>query len=111
MNGSREKIFIGNPYVEKEWGFAGDIMEGIFTLMNQDAVFEAVIGTGIAHSILDFLICCCQIAGIKLEQYVEFGKDFVPEYARLVSNPVTIHGLGWHHVTDLKGLSELMLHN
>lgn len=109
LSGSQEKIFIGDPHVEKEWGFAGDIVEGIFTLVNQDTIFEAAVGTGIAHSIMDFLTCCFQIAGLDMAQHVEFGKNFSPEYKKLISNPATIHSLGWQPVVDLKNLAYLML--
>jgi GDPmannose 4,6-dehydratase len=111
LNGSQEKIFIGDPYVEKEWGFAGDIVEGIFTLVNQSTVFEATIGTGIAHSILEFLFCSFQIAGLDMQKYVEFGKNFSPEYKKLISNPATINSLGWQPVVDLKNLASLMLNS
>ncbi|MDW8347195.1 MAG: GDP-mannose 4,6-dehydratase [Bacteroidia bacterium] len=111
LRGVEEKIFIGDAFVEREWGFAGDIVEGIFTLINQDDIFEAIIGTGIGHTILDFLTCCFQIAQLEIDKYVDFGKDFIPEYKRLVSNPALIHSLGWQHKVNLKNLAYLMLYS
>src|SRR5215510_1449429 len=49
--GSRETLEIGDASVEKEWTFAGDVVAGIWTLVKQDRVFEATIGSGRVHSI------------------------------------------------------------
>ena len=60
-SGSREKITLGDLSVKKEWTFAGDIVEGIFTLVQQDKVFEAVIGSGVPYSIENWLQVCLTI--------------------------------------------------
>src|SRR4029077_7495095 len=44
--GSDEKLEIGDASVVKEWTFAGDTVAGILALVDQDTVFEAVIGSG-----------------------------------------------------------------
>ena len=50
-NGSTEKLELGNIDVKKEFNYAGDIVEAVWVLVNQDTVFEAIIGSGDAHSI------------------------------------------------------------
>jgi GDPmannose 4,6-dehydratase len=107
--GSSEKITIGDASVEKEWAYAKDVAEGMFTLIEQDVVYEATIGTGIAYSINDFLTEAFRQAGLSIENHVEFRSDFQPEYARLVSDPRTMNGLGWKAATSLEQLVELML--
>ena len=107
--GRPEKIRIGDARVEKEWAFAGDIAEGIFTLVSQEQVFEAAIGTGIAHSIMDFLVECFAQANLPMEPHLEFQSHFTPEYARLLSDPKTINGLGWRATTDLSRLVRMLL--
>ncbi len=109
LAGKPEKITIGDATVQKEWAFAQDIVEGIFTLVNQDQVFEATIGTGITHSIMDFLQECFRQANLPTEPYIEFLHNFKSEYPKLVSNPQTIHSLGWQARTDLKQLVEILL--
>ena len=44
--GSTEKLEIGDSSVIKEWTYAGDVVKGIFTLVQQDTVLEANIGSG-----------------------------------------------------------------
>lgn len=109
--GSKEIIQIGDPGVKKEFGFAGDTMEAIWTLVNQENVFEAVIGTGKVYSIKDWLSVCFDLIGKNWEDYTVFKKDFVPEYKILVSNPQLINSLGWHPKTEYRKLAGMMVIN
>lgn len=107
---SDERIVIGDVSVRKEYGFAGDIVNGIWTLVSQNEVFEAVIGTGIAYSVADWLDVCFAKCGLDWHDFVELKKDgFVPEYSVLVSNPKTINDLGWQPNASLEDLAEMML--
>ncbi len=56
--GSNEKLELGDISVEKEWTFAGDVAAAMLTLVRQDTVFEATIGSGNAYSIKDWLEQC-----------------------------------------------------
>ena len=109
LAGQSEIITIGDARVQKEWAFAKDIVEGIFTLINQKQVFEAAIGTGVAHSIMDFLTECFEQVNLPMKSHVEFLSNFTPEYYTLVSNPHTINQLGWKAKTDLKDLVKILL--
>ncbi len=107
--GSAEKLSIGDLSVKKEFGFAGDIVQGIMTLVEQDAVFECVIGTGKAHSIEEWVNICFSNYGLTWQEYVETLPGFTAEYTQLVSNPATIFSLGWRPATDIHSLAKLML--
>jgi GDPmannose 4,6-dehydratase len=107
--GSDEKLELGDISVEKEWAFAGDIAEGMAILAGQDFVFEAVIGTGKAYSIEDWIKICFTSVGHDWRNHVVLRDSFVSEYKRLVSNPRTIFSLGWHPKIDIAELAELML--
>ncbi|MGE0086120.1 MAG: GDP-mannose 4,6-dehydratase [Desulfococcaceae bacterium] len=108
-NGNNGSLELGDISVEKEWTFAGDVAEGILTLMWQDEVMEAVIGSGIKHSVLDWVKECFQIIGKDWREYVRLKEGFVPEYNCLVSDPSTIFSLGWKPKVNLKSLAELMM--
>lgn len=108
--GSHERIRIGDIAVRKEAAFARDIVEGIFTLVNQDNVFEATIGTGLAYSIQDWLEICFAKIGKDWHDFVDVASDgFKPEYHTLVSDPKTIHSLGWTPTVGFDELAEKML--
>lgn len=108
--GGDERLRLGDISVRKEVGFAGDIAEGIFTLVSQDKVFEATIGTGVAYSIQDWLEVCFGKIGRDWRDFVDVAAGgFTPEYQTLVSNPATIRSLGWHPRVGLDALAEMML--
>jgi GDPmannose 4,6-dehydratase len=110
-NGSSELLELGNVDVQKEFGFAGDTVRAVWTLVNQEKVFEAVIGTGESHSIKDWTQSCFENAGKDWTKYVVIKPDFVPEYKILVSDPRVIKSLGWQPKVSFKKLAELMMLN
>lgn len=107
--GSAEKIELGDISVKKEWTFAGDIAEGILTLMEQDKISEAVIGSGEAYSIEQWLDRCFKLIGKDWRDYVTQIENFRPEYKLLVSNPETINSLGWKASTSIDELAKIMI--
>jgi GDPmannose 4,6-dehydratase len=107
--GNANLISLGDISVQKEWGFAGDIARGMATLVDQDDVFEAVIGTGKAYSIEQWLEACFGFFGMDWRPHVTLKDDFTPEYHRLVSNPRTMNSLGWAAKVGFTDLARLML--
>jgi GDPmannose 4,6-dehydratase len=110
-NGSNELLELGNIDVQKEFGFAGDAVEAVWTLVNQEYIFEAVIGTGKAYSIKDWVVSCFESAGKDWKNYVMIKQHFVPEYKILVSNPQIINSLGWQPKVNFEKLVDLMMFN
>jgi GDPmannose 4,6-dehydratase len=107
--GSNEQIELGDISVEKEWTFAGDVARAIFTLINQDAVFEATIGSGSTYSIQDWLNQCFGLIKKNWHDYVRLREGFVPEYKKLVSNPATIRSLGWSPQVGFTELAKMIM--
>jgi len=107
--GSDELIEIGDISVEKEWTFAGDVVKGIFSLVDQDVVFEAVIGSGVTYSIKDWLAACFNVIKKDWREHTRFRECFTPEYKRLVSNPQTIKSLGWIPSVEISELAQMMV--
>lgn len=102
---------IGNVKVRKEFGFAGDFVEAVWTLVNQDLVFEAIIGTGISYSIEDWLTYCFNSVNRSWMDHCIIKSNFEKQYDMLVSNPQTINKLGWYPSTSFTQLADLMLNN
>ena len=105
------KFQIGNVKVRKEFGFAGDFVEAVWTLVNQDSVFEAIIGTGISYSIEDWLTYCFNTVNRSWMDHCIINSNFEKQYDILVSNPQTINKLGWYPSTSFTQLADLMLNN
>jgi GDPmannose 4,6-dehydratase len=107
--GSNEKIEIGDYNVVKEYGYAKDIVAGIWHFVNQDAVHEANISTGIGYSIAEWLQECFNLVNLKWEDYVIENKHFTPTYKTLVSNASLIQSIGWSAKTSFKQLAQKMM--
>lgn len=107
-DGSDEKLEIGDLSVLKEWGFAGDIAKGISVLVAQEEVFEAVIGTGKAYSIEDWIKICFDTVRKDWTKHISICETYTPEYKYLISNPETINSLGWNSKVGINKLANLM---
>ena len=108
-HGSNDILEIGDTSVLKEWGFAGDIVKGVFTLVNQEAVFEANIGTGKGYAISDWLEICFRSIGKDWRNYVHTKEEFKSEYKSLVSDSSLMMSLGWKPTVDIEVLSTMMM--
>lgn len=107
--GEKKTLEIGSLDVMKEWGYAGDIVEGLWTFIRQDTIFEATLGTGKAHSVQEYINECFLYFNMDWKKFVKIKTGFKPEYEILVSDPTTILSLGWKPSTNLKDLAEMML--
>jgi len=108
-SGSRETLELGNLDVKKEFNYAGDIVEAVWALINQDNVYEAVIGSGIAYSIKDWVEYCFKKANRNWQDFVVLKNGFVPEYKILVSNPQVIKSVGWTPKVNFYQLADMMM--
>ncbi len=109
--GSDEKMEIGDISVIKEWTYAGDVVNGIFTLVQQDNIFEANIGSGKGYSIEDWLHVSFSLIGKDWKGHVILKNDFISEYQQLVSDSSLIFSLGWKPEVSFEQLAEMMLNS
>lgn len=108
-NGSEEKLEIGDSSVIKEWTYAGDVVKGIWTLVQQDVVFEANIGSGKGYSIEDYINVCFSLIDKNWQEYVILKNDFIPEYKQLVSDSSLLFSLEWKPDVSFEQLAEMMI--
>ena len=109
--GSNEKLEIGDMSVIKEWSYAGDIVEGIWLLVNQDEIFEANISSGEGHSIQEWVEECFKLVGKDYNEYIVENSNFKSSYKKLVSNNDLIISLGYKTNINLQALSLMMMYN
>lgn len=107
--GSDEVLQIGSIDVIKEYNYAADIVNAIWLFVNQDAISEAVIGSGKGYSVKDWLQICFDKVGKDWKEFVVLQENFKPEFASLVSDPRSIKSLGWMPSMDISDLAEIML--
>jgi len=70
--GKLDKIRLGTLEPKRDWGYAGDYVEAMWLMMQQETPSDYVIATGETHSVRDFLSTALDSAGIKGEP-----EDFV----------------------------------
>lgn len=107
--GSSESIPLGEISTSKEWTFAGDVAEAVMTLVSQDDVCEATIGSGEAHTIEEWLDACFGLINADWHEHIATIEGFTAEYPRLLSDPSTIKSLGWRPSVNFHNLASLMM--
>jgi len=72
----QKKLFLGNLDAKRDWGFAGDYVEAMWLILQQDQPEDYVVATGEAHSVKEFLSEAFGYAGLDWEKYVEIDKRY-----------------------------------
>jgi GDPmannose 4,6-dehydratase len=109
LKGNLDKLIIGNINVKKEFNYAKDIVEAVWLMINQDYIYEAVIGSGVAHSIKDWIKYCFDKYSLRWEEYILLDESYKSEYEILVSNPKLINNIGWNPRLSMHELADIML--
>lgn len=75
--GQQDKLFLGNLDAERDWGFAGDYVEGMWMMVQHDTPDDYVLATGEKHTVREF----CQAAFSRIGMELEFSGEGVNEVA------------------------------
>lgn len=75
--GQQDKLFLGNLDAERDWGFAGDYVEGMWRMVQHDTPDDYVLATGEKHTVREF----CQAAFSRVGMDLEFRGEGVNEVA------------------------------
>ena len=71
-----EKFTLGNIHARRDWGFAGDYVESMWLMLQQDKPDEYVIATGESHSVEEFLTLASEYAGLgDWHDFVEIDES------------------------------------
>jgi GDPmannose 4,6-dehydratase len=65
--GLQDTLYLGNLDARRDWGFAGDYVEGMWLMLQQQEAGDYVLATGKMSSVRDFIILAFRYAGIDLE--------------------------------------------
>jgi GDPmannose 4,6-dehydratase len=66
-NGLQDKLYLGNLDGKRDWGFAGDYVEAVWLMLQQDEPEDFVIATGETHSVREFVELSFGEVGIEIE--------------------------------------------
>ena len=113
--GKQEKLFLGNMDAKRDWGYAGDYVEGMWLMLQQDKPGDYVLATNETHTVREFVEYAFEEAGIdrktgKILVEVE-PKFFRPaEVDLLWGNPGKAEKeLGWKRKVDFRQLVAMMV--
>lgn len=110
--GLQSELYLGNLDAVRDWGFAGDYVEAMWTMLQQDKPGDFVIATGKSHSVRELVELAFGLLDLDWQKYVEID----PQYFR----PTEVHRLegdasraqeefGWHPSVSFEGLVEMMI--
>ena len=112
--GKQDKIVLGNLDSKRDWGFAGDYVEAMWMMLQQDNPDDYVIATGETHSIEEFVQEAFKVVGIDdWRMHVESNN---PKFMRPAEVDSLIGDyskakevLGWEPKTSFKELIAMMV--
>ena len=74
--GLAKNLSLGNIESQRDWGFAGDYVRAMHAMLNIDEPEDLVVGTGITHSVKEFLEIAFDEVGLDYQKYVEIDPRF-----------------------------------
>ena len=110
--GLQEKLYLGNMDAKRDWGFAGDYVEAMWRMLQQDRPDDYVVATGKTYSVREFVEKVFSRLELDPDQYVEIDpRYFRPaEVELLLGDPAKARAdLGWEPKVDLDGLVAMMV--
>jgi GDPmannose 4,6-dehydratase len=111
--GLQDELVMGNLDAKRDWGFAGDYVEAMWLMLQQEAADDYVISTGETHSIHELLDVAFQHVGIdEWERYVRQDPKFMrpAEVELLIGDATKARDvLGWKPKVDFESLVRMMV--
>jgi GDPmannose 4,6-dehydratase len=110
--GLQDKLYLGNLDAKRDWGFAGDYVEAMWLMLQQDRPDDYVIATGETHSVREFCELTFARLGLDWQQYVEVdSRYFRPTEVDLLLGDASKARkvLGWSPRVTFKDLVDMMV--
>ncbi|PWU24054.1 GDP-mannose 4,6-dehydratase [Candidatus Cerribacteria bacterium 'Amazon FNV 2010 28 9'] len=111
--GKQEKVRLGNLEAKRDWGYAKDYVEMMWLMLQQQTPEDFVIATGETHSVREFLVESCNVAGIEDWEAIfehDPSMDRPAEVDLLIGDSSKAKKiLGWEPKTTFKELVKIMV--
>jgi GDPmannose 4,6-dehydratase len=111
--GLQEELVMGNLDAKRDWGFAGDYVEAMWLMLQQDEADDYVVATGETHSIRDLLDAAFAHVGLEdWERFVRQDPRFMrPAEVDLLIGDATKarEKLGWEPKVGFSELVQMMV--
>ncbi len=110
--GLQKKLYLGNLDSKRDWGFAGDYVEAMWLMLQQERPDDFVIATGETHSVKEFLEESFNYAGLDWKEFVEIdSRYFRPTEVELLIGDASKakKALNWEPKVKFKELVKMMV--
>lgn len=111
-HGLDDKLYLGNLDAKRDWGFAGDYVEGMWRMLQANEPEDFVLATGETHSVKEFLQKAFSYAEMDWEKYVELDERYLrPTEVDLLLGDASKarEKLGWEPTTSFDELVKMMV--
>ena len=112
--GIQEKLTLGNLDASRDWGFAGDYVEGMWMMMQHEKPDDWVLATGESHKVSEFAELAFNAVGLDWSDYVETSEKYLrPNEVEFLlgDSSKAKKELGWESNTSFSELVEMMVNN
>lgn len=110
--GLQSGLFMGNIDPLRDWGFAGDYVEGMWRILQQDNPDDYVLATGEMHSVRELLEEAFSYVGLDWQKYTKHDERYnrPSEVDQLLGDPSKAKRvLGWEPKVTFKALIKMMM--
>ena len=110
--GQAKELRLGNLDARRDWGFAGDYVQMMWLMLQQDKPDDYVIGTGVDHSVQDFVEQAFGHVDLDWKKYVVIDDAFKrpAEVDTLLADPAKAkQKLGWEPKVSFEELVKMMV--
>ena len=110
--GLAKELRLGNLEAQRDWGFAGDYVEAMWRMLQQDEADDYVVATGVAHSVKDLVQVAFESAGLEWQEFVKVDEAFLrpAEVDHLLGDASKAKKkLGWQAKVSFSELIALMV--
>ena len=110
--GQTDTLSLGNLDAQRDWGFAGDYVQAMWMMLQQDHADDYVISTGISHSVRELVETAFARAGLDWNKHVKLDPKFIrpAEVEQLIGdNAKARKAFGWEPKVDFTALVKMMV--
>jgi GDPmannose 4,6-dehydratase len=110
--GLQKKLVMGNLDAKRDWGFAGDYVQAMWLMLQQDKPDDYVVATGETHSVREFLEAAFSYVDLDFRDFVEYDPKYTrPSEVEVLLGDATKSRklLGWKPKVDFRGLVKMMI--
>jgi len=110
--GMQKELRLGNLDAKRDWGYAGDYVEAMWLMLQQEEPDDYVIGTGVSHTVKDVVRIAFESVDLDWHDYVKIDKKFyrpAEVHTLLADSTKARKKLGWYPKTSFEDLVKMMV--